>query len=134
MFCISDRLRLDDLVVVQRKLYAVNTKWYNLGLELGQQVSTLDRIDAKYRGDTSECFRQVLTEWLKGVDPPPTWQAMVNALMSPTVAQYHLAEQIKTELQPLKPQSLQSLSPQLRAPQLPSMCAQPHPKSLGLCD
>lgn len=114
MFCISDRLSVDNLVVVQRRLYAVNTKWYNLGLELGQQVSTLDRIDAKYRGDTSKCFREVLTEWLKGVDPSPTWQAMVNALKSPTVAQYHLAEQIETELQP-------------------SMSAQPHPKSSGLC-
>jgi len=75
------------LAAVQRKLFAVRTEWYNLGLELGQKVSTLDSISARYSGNPTECFRQVLKEWLKGINPPPTWQAMVNALKSPTVAQ-----------------------------------------------
>ena len=61
----ESRQTMDDLAAVQRKLFVVRTEWYNLGLELGQ----------------------VLTEWLKGVNLPPTWQAMVNALKSPTVAQ-----------------------------------------------
>ena len=110
---------------VQRRLYVVKTKWYNLGLELGQRVSTLDSIDTKYSGDPSQCFRQVLKEWLKGVNPPPTWQAMVNALKSPTVVQYQVAEQIQTELSP----ALSVQSPSLRPP---STSAQPNPKSLGL--
>jgi len=132
---------MDDLAAVQRKLYDVNTKWYNLGLELGLRPPTLDSIDAKYNSDPSQCFRQVLKEWLNGVSPPPTWRAMVNALKSPTVAQYKLAEQIHTELppllstQPLAPQPLspQSLSPQRPSPQSPSTSSQPQPKSLGLC-
>ena len=118
VFCLSDRLSVDDLADVQRKLFAVRTEWYNLGLELGQRVPTLDSIDAKCSGDPSQCFRQVLAEWLKGVNPPPTWQAMVKALKSPTVEQYRLAEHIQTEL----------------SPQPPSASAQPHPKLLGLCD
>ena len=81
---------------VQRKLYAVQTEWYNLGLELGLQTTTLDSIDVKYDRDPSQCFREVLKEWLKGVNP--TWQAMVNALRSPSVRQYQVAEQIRTEL------------------------------------
>ena len=104
---------MDDLADVQRRLYVVKTEWYNLGLELGQRVSTLDSIDTKYSGDPSQCFRQVLKEWLKGVNPPPTWQAMVNALKSPTVAQPQVAEHIQL-------------------PQPPSASAQPHPKSSGL--
>ena len=120
MFCLSDRLNVEDLAAVQRKLYTVHTEWYNLGLELGQRVSTLDSIEAKCNGDPSRCFRQVLKEWLKGVSPPPTWQAMVKALKSPTVAQYQVAEQIQPELtSPLsmQPLSLQPLSPQLLSPQ-----------------
>jgi len=109
-----------DLADVQRKLYAVKTEWYNLGLELGQQVSTLDSIDTKYSGDPSQCFRQVLKEWLKGVNPPPTWQVMVNALKSPTVAQPQVAEQIQT-----------GLPPALSTPQPPSTSAQLS-KSSGL--
>ena len=142
MFCLLDRLSMDDFADVQKKLFSVKTDWYNLGLELGQRVPTLDGIDAKYSGDPLQCFRQVLKEWLKGVNPPPTWQAMVNALKSHTVAQYHLAEQIQAELptvlstQHLAPQPLspQFLSPQRQSPQPPSTSAQPHLKSLGWCD
>ena len=139
MFCPLDRLSVDDLADVQRKLFSVKTEWYNLGLELGQRVPTLDGIDAKYSSDPPQCFRQVLKEWLKGVNPRPTWQAMVNALKSHTVAQYHLAEQIQAEVlstQPLalQPLSPQFLSPQRQSPQPPSTSAQSHPKSLGWCD
>ena len=140
MFCLLDRLHVDDLAAVQRKLFSVKTEWYNLGLELGLRVSTLDGIDTKYNSDPPQCFRQVLKEWLKGVNPPPTWQAMVKALKSDTVAQYHLAEQIQAELQPVlsteplapQPLSPQSLSPQHQSPQSPSTSSQPPPKSLGM--
>ena len=142
-FFILDQLSVDDLPTVQRTLYEVKTEWYNLGLELGLRVATLDSIDARYNSDPSQCFRQFLKEWLKGVNPLPTWQAMVNALKSPTVAQPRLAQQIETALQPaltMQPLSRQplsqSLSPQPLFPQRqsPSTAAQPHPKSLGLCD
>ena len=98
MFCLSDQLSVDNLAAVQRKVYAARTNWYNLGLELGQQTSTLDSIGAKHKQDPSECFRQVLKEWLKGVNPSPTWRAMVNALKSDTVKQRQLAEQIQSEI------------------------------------
>ena len=127
MFCLSDRLSVDDLADVQRKLCDVKTEWYNLGLELGLRPPTLDSIGAKYKDDPSQCFRQVLSEWLKGVEPPPTWQAMIEALNSPTVAQYHLAEKIRPPAS-----SMQPLSPQPQSPQLPSTSAQPHLKSIGL--
>ena len=133
MFCLSDWLSVEDLAAVQRKLYTVHTEWYNLGLELGQRVSTLDSIDAKCNGDPSRCFRQVLKEWLKGVNPPPiaTWQAMVKALKSPTVAQYQVAEQIQSELTP--PLSIQPLSPQPLSPQpLSPLLQSPQYRSQGL--
>jgi len=129
-FCLPERLSVDDLAAVQKRLFAVRTEWYNLGLELGQHAATLDSIDATNSGDPSKCFRQVMKEWLKGIDPPPTWQAVVKALKSPTVAQGKLAEQIQTELLPTRsmaPLSPHTLSPPSQSPQ-PS---QPHPMSSG---
>lgn len=121
-FCLPDRLSVDDLAAVQRRLFAVRTEWYNLGLELGQHPSTLDSIDATNNGDPSKCFRQVMKKWLRGIDPPPTWQAVVDALKSPTVAQYKLAEQIQNELLPT--QSMPPLPPRTLSPP-------PHPMSSG---
>ena len=57
-----DQLSVSDLADVQRKLYAVSTRWYNLGLELGLKAPTLDSIDAKHRGDPSLCFCDTLKE------------------------------------------------------------------------
>jgi len=106
---------VDDLAAVQRKVFDVRTKWYNLGLELGLQAPTLDSISDQYSRNPTECFCQVLKEWLQRINPLPTWQAMVDALKSPTVAQYQVAEEILSS-------------------QFPSTSAQPHPKLLGLYD
>jgi len=91
-------LREDDLADVQRKVYAARTEWYDLGLELGQRSSDLDSIALKYSRDPAPCFRQILKVWLNGVDPSPTWQAMVNALNSSTVGHCQLAQQIQAEI------------------------------------
>jgi len=97
-FCLSDPLSEDDLADVRRKLHAATTEWYNLGLELGQLPSTLDSFDAKHSSDPAQCFREILKVWLNEIDPPPTWQAMVNALNSSTVGHHQLAEEIQAEL------------------------------------
>jgi len=107
---------------VQRKLHAVTTSWYNLGLELGLKVPILDLIDTKYHGDPSQCFRDILKEWLRGIDPLPTWELVVIALKSPTVGEHQLAEEI--EIQHL---SLTSSRP-------PPPVAPVHPQPSGLYD
>ena len=121
-----DRLSVSDLADVQRKLYAVNTRWYNVGLELGLKVPTLDSIDTKHRGDPSLCFRETLKEWLKGIDPSPTWEAMVKALKSPTVGDHQLAEQIQAE-HVSSPQPLSHKPPSLQHPSSSTS----HPEPLG---
>ena len=98
LFCLSDPLSEKDLADVQTKVYDARTKWYNLGLKLGQLPSALDSIDDKHSSDPSQCFCEVLKVWLNEVDPPPTWQAMMNALNSSTVGHHQLAEEIQAEL------------------------------------
>ena len=89
---------MSDLADVQRKLYAVHAKWYDMGLELGLKVPTLDGIETKQKSDPCQCLREVLKEWLRGIDPLPTWRAVMQALKSPMLGYYQLAAHIQTEL------------------------------------
>jgi hypothetical protein len=40
---------------------------------------------------------EMLTRWLKQVDPPPTWTALVAALQDPTIEEGSLAEQVESK-------------------------------------
>ena len=97
-FSLSDRLNESDLADVWRKLYVVHAKWVDMGLELGLKIHTLEGIRPKCSSDPCQCLREVLKEWLRGVDPLPTWHAIIQALKSPTVGHHQLADCIQTEL------------------------------------
>ena len=48
---------------------------------MGMDVNTLDNIDLIQRGDSGNCLRDMLSEWLKGAnDPPRTWSTIAAAL------------------------------------------------------
>jgi hypothetical protein len=91
--CAGQLLTIDDLRTVQRDVWEARTKWYNIGLELDVDFSTLDAI-RRDNYDIDSCFTEMLTMWLKRVNPPPTWSAMVEALRSPTVGYEHLTEHV----------------------------------------
>ena len=57
----------------------------------------LDTIRADYRDKPDECFRELLSRWLKN-DSKPTWPVLVSALKSPTVGFEMLSEQVKENL------------------------------------
>ena len=76
---------------VQRAAWDARSKWYNIGLELNIDQGTLDVIEGDGKS-TDKQFRAMLTTWLKMVDPRPTWEALAEALRSPTVGYEHLAE------------------------------------------
>ena len=74
-----------DLAEVLREVYDARTKWYNIGLELKINPADLDAIRFQYRDNPDECFRELLSRWLRQGDPKPTWVVLANALESPTV-------------------------------------------------
>ena len=74
----------------------VSDKWFNLGLNLKLHMGTLKHIQKQYP-DPSEALREMLFNWLKKVDPPPTWEGLACALESRTVGEPRLAEQLRTE-------------------------------------
>ena len=85
------KLGINDLREVQRGAWEARAKWYNIGLELGIDPGTLDVIEGNNK-DINNCFRVMLTSWLKMVQPIPTWTALAEALRSPTVGYGDLAE------------------------------------------
>ena len=68
----------------------------DIGLELDLSVADLTAIKATHRGDIGRCFIEMLTPWLKQVDPPPTWSAMVTALQDPIIGFGNIAEQVES--------------------------------------
>ena len=68
---------LNDLL---KELKLVASKWENLGIMLGIDSGILDTIAANNPKNCDNCLREMLKVWLKQVDPPPGWQAVVEAL------------------------------------------------------
>ena len=68
---------LKDLL---KELKSVASKWENLGIMLGIDSGILDNIVANNPKNCDNCLREMLKVWLKQVDPPPRWQAVVEAL------------------------------------------------------
>ena len=88
-FPFSDNMDL-DLRTVRNEIHDARTKWYDIGIELKVDVSTLKNIESTYT-DSKDCLREVLTGWLKAVDPKPTWKALVDALNTRVVDEHKLA-------------------------------------------
>ena len=84
-------LSINDLCMVQRYAWEARSKWYNMGLELGIDPGTLDTI-SKDHVKSDDQFRVMLTTWLKKVEPKPSWEALAEALRSPTIGCEFLAE------------------------------------------
>ena len=73
----GQQLNVDDLRVLMKELIDVCAKWYNIGVQLGVSVGTLDAIEKQY-SDPSDCLRKTPTTWLKS--STPGWTKVVDAL------------------------------------------------------
>ena len=58
----------------------VATVWDQIGGVLGVSVGFLETTKRKYPGDCQTCFMEMLKEWMKQVDPPPSWSAIISAI------------------------------------------------------
>ena len=94
----------DDIASVLEAVWAGRAKWYNLGLELGIPVGTLDNIHQVNRYVTDDCFRAALITWLRSYELHPSWSSMARALRAAPVGLGELADQIIFK-QTLRPQN-----------------------------
>ena len=58
----------------------MRAKWYNIGVQLGVGVGTLDAIKSQCLNEPFDCLRETLTKWLKTCLSLPTWTNVVDAL------------------------------------------------------
>ena len=58
----------------------VADKWEPIGIYLHLPMPTLKVIDAEHQHDPHKCLIGMLEVWLKRVDPPPTWSAIIEAV------------------------------------------------------
>ena len=69
----------------------------DIGIELGLNKTDLDAIETNFGDDLTKCFTEMLTRWLKQVNPLPTQRALVEVLRNPIINQGHLAESVENE-------------------------------------
>ena len=86
----------NDLGRVFDEVMSANHNWFNLGLKLKLNVTTLVCVRDQYT-NPSTALREMLLHWLKTADPPPTWEGLACALESHTVGESRLAEQLRTK-------------------------------------
>ena len=91
----AGQLTSKDLKTVRKAVWDARTKWMDIGLELDLSMADLTAIEAAHHIDIGRCFIEMLTLWLKQVDPPPTWSAMVAALQDPIIGFGDLAKQVE---------------------------------------
>ena len=88
---------IDDkprLTYVFKKLLPLASKWKTIGCLLAIESHIIDNVK-RNEEDVHDCLHAMLSEWLKQVDPPPTWRAVVDAVEAVDVSK---AEDIKKYL------------------------------------
>ena len=60
--------------------HTVADKWEHIGIYLHLPMPTLKTIAAEHQQDFHKCLIGMLGVWLKRVDPPPTWTAIIGAV------------------------------------------------------
>ena len=88
---------LDDkpeLRNVFKRLFPLAKDWKAVGGLLGVKRHVLDSIKRDEEG-VRDCLHAMLSEWLKQVDPPPTWSVIVDAV---EVVDSSKAEEIRKHL------------------------------------
>ena len=91
----TGRLEIKDLKTVRDAVWKARTEWMDIGIELNIIKTDLDAIKETEAGNPKKCFTEMLSLWLKQVDPPPTWLALVTALKRPTIGLQQVAEEIE---------------------------------------
>ena len=86
-------LGIDDLKTILNDTFRCRAKWYNLGIQLQVDVSTLDCIKVQY-DDPGDQLREVVKVWLTSIENP-TWGGMIEALKSPVIDDTLLARELQ---------------------------------------
>lgn len=84
-----------------KQLLSISEEWKNIGILLDIPIWILNKLESD-QSNTHSRLSAMLTEWLKQVNPTPTWTQLVNAVEPFNEAH---AEQIKSCLRDLSDSS-----------------------------
>lgn len=68
-----------QLKTVFRDLLPLAVHWKTIGTLLGVDSATFDKIEYEERA-INDCLRKMLDEWLKRINPLPTWAELIDAV------------------------------------------------------
>ena len=77
-----------------RELFPLVSHWQEIGIWLNLSTNVLAKIGDFNQSRERDCLREVLDEWLKEIDPPPTWEQLVHATRQ---VDEEKAEEIRTK-------------------------------------
>ena len=78
----SKQRAMPTLCNLLKELFSkVASNWENVGVMLDIDEGPLKKIKADHK-ESGDCLREMLRVWLKKVDPPPSWNLLVDALKS----------------------------------------------------
>ena len=77
------------------EIFHVRSKWFNLGIELEMSSDDLEAIKVRHNNDPDACLLDLLTTWLKNLDPKPTWESLASALKSKAMGYEQLSEEVR---------------------------------------
>ena len=92
----------DDVPDVMCEIFDVRTKSDKFGRVLKLPKATVDSIYQQYSDPQDRLFA-VLDEFVKQIEPPPTWRVIVEALRHPLIGQHRLAQEIESKYCPRPP-------------------------------
>ena len=72
-------LHIEDMSIVLPYLYPLKSKWKTLGIFLCVQYNCLDEVEAD-KHTCDERVMELVALWLRQITPPPTWQALADAV------------------------------------------------------
>ena len=88
------RLTLSSLATVREALYAVRSKWEDIGIELLSKNDT-DAIKMEKGNNVGDCLTEMLSVYLRRANPEPSWSSIVAALKTRAVGESQLAQELE---------------------------------------
>ena len=79
MFAFTNAGDTPKLQDVFKEIFGLASHWKSIGTLLGLKSHLLDNIKSEEEG-AHDRLQKMLSEWLKQVDPPPTWKDIGDAV------------------------------------------------------
>ena len=76
----SDEPPVPTLKQAFKMLLPLSDHWKNIGLLLDLKNESIRKIDTECRGIPDDCLREMLSLWLKQIDPRPTRKTLIEAV------------------------------------------------------